>query len=174
MKSARTATRSPQILSGWKEIANYLGKGVRTVQRYERLHGFPVRRPAGKPWGSVVATTAEIDAWVEASPLRDELWLLRDTKPVTASWAEIQKGAAEMRKLAQQMRELRNELRTSVGALRSSVFQFRQGLHGSGDGRNSFERQANRTKALFTLLQTNLGGGRSKGTWGQTDEKRVS
>lgn len=24
-----------RLLSGWKEIANYLGKGVRTVQRYE-------------------------------------------------------------------------------------------------------------------------------------------
>jgi len=43
----------PQILSGWKEIANYLGKGVRTVQRYERYMGLPVRRPAGKPSGSV-------------------------------------------------------------------------------------------------------------------------
>ena len=26
------------IISGWKDIANYLGKGVRTVQRYERAN----------------------------------------------------------------------------------------------------------------------------------------
>ena len=31
-----------QVLNGWKEIANYLGKGVRTVQRYEREFGLPV------------------------------------------------------------------------------------------------------------------------------------
>lgn len=34
-----------EILSGWKEIANYLRKGVRTVQRYERELGLPIRRP---------------------------------------------------------------------------------------------------------------------------------
>src|SRR5262249_12461236 len=61
----------PQFLSGWKEIANYLGKGVRTVQRYELQMQLPVRRPAGKPWGSVVATKAELDAWVNASPIRE-------------------------------------------------------------------------------------------------------
>jgi len=36
-----------EILSGWKEIACHLGRGVRTVQRYERELGLPIRRPLG-------------------------------------------------------------------------------------------------------------------------------
>ncbi len=31
------------VLNSWKEIACYLGRGVRTVQRYERDLGLPVR-----------------------------------------------------------------------------------------------------------------------------------
>jgi hypothetical protein len=57
-------TLKPKVLSGWKDIANYLGKGVRTVQRYERQQHLPVRRISGKTTGSVIATTADLDAWV--------------------------------------------------------------------------------------------------------------
>ena len=35
------------VLSSWKDIAKYMGKGVRTVQRWERHLGLPVRRPNG-------------------------------------------------------------------------------------------------------------------------------
>lgn len=57
-----------EIFSGWKEVANYLGKGVRTVQRYEHQLALPIHRPAGKPAGSVIATKKELDDWVNASP----------------------------------------------------------------------------------------------------------
>lgn len=53
-----------QFLSGWKEIANYLGKGVRTVQRYERQMGLPIHRPVGKTSPAVVAVEAELDQWL--------------------------------------------------------------------------------------------------------------
>ena len=56
----------PQFLNGWKEIANYLGKGVRTVQRYERDMGLPILRPAGTHAAAVVAMKAELDEWVTA------------------------------------------------------------------------------------------------------------
>lgn len=55
-----------EILSGWKEIANYLGKAVRTLQRYEREMGFPVHRPAGKSLAAVVAIKTELDEWLIA------------------------------------------------------------------------------------------------------------
>ena len=64
-----------ELFSGWKEIANYFGKGVRTVQRYERELGLPVRRPPGKTCGSVMATTAELDAWIAARPVREAFQL---------------------------------------------------------------------------------------------------
>jgi len=36
-----------EVLNSWKEIAAYVGRGVRTVQRWERELGFPVRHPLG-------------------------------------------------------------------------------------------------------------------------------
>jgi hypothetical protein len=84
MKPSAKKVASQQFLSGWKDIASYLGKGVRTVQRYERDLALPVRRPAGKSTGSVVATRAELDAWVGASPIRAAFRLTRAT-PVSAS-----------------------------------------------------------------------------------------
>lgn len=56
-----------QILSGWKAIANYLGSGVRSVQRYERELGLPIYRPAGKPKSRVTAVKAELDRWSRGS-----------------------------------------------------------------------------------------------------------
>ncbi len=52
------------ILNGWKEIGNYLGRGVRTVQRWEHL-GLPIRRPAGRIRSAVCAVPEEIDAWLK-------------------------------------------------------------------------------------------------------------
>ena len=53
------------ILKGWKEVAKYLGSGVRTVQRWEAL-GLPVRRPAHRRRSAVVALTKDIDAWLRS------------------------------------------------------------------------------------------------------------
>lgn len=51
-------------LNSWKEIATYLGKGVRTVQRWEAQMGLPVRR-LGREGGEIVyALRSEIDAWI--------------------------------------------------------------------------------------------------------------
>lgn len=65
-----TTPELPRYLTGWKEIATYLGRGVRTVQRYERQIGLPVHRPAGKSIAAVIATKAELDAWVMADSTR--------------------------------------------------------------------------------------------------------
>jgi hypothetical protein len=61
-----------EIFSGWKEIAKYLGKGVRTVQRYEREVGLPIHRVAGKSHGSVITTKAELDGWVNGGARQTE------------------------------------------------------------------------------------------------------
>src|ERR1700716_4030828 len=58
------ATRSPdERLESWKEIASYLKKGVRTVQRWERTEGLPVRRLGQDRTGFVFAYKSELDAW---------------------------------------------------------------------------------------------------------------
>lgn len=50
-------------LESWKAIAAYLGRGVTTVQRWEREEDLPVRRHAHAARGSVFAYRSEIDEW---------------------------------------------------------------------------------------------------------------
>jgi|SRR5579871_5182202 len=52
------------LLTSWKEIAGFLGKGVRTVQRWEATLGLPVIRPADRRSGIVMARPAELEAWI--------------------------------------------------------------------------------------------------------------
>lgn len=52
------------VLTSWKEIAQYLGKGVRTVQRWEEHFGLPIRRLRGESHHAVLAIAEEIDGWV--------------------------------------------------------------------------------------------------------------
>ena len=53
-------------LDSWKEIASYLGRGIRTVQRWEREEGLPVHRLAHDKRGSIYANRDELDAWWES------------------------------------------------------------------------------------------------------------
>jgi hypothetical protein len=52
------------LLDSWKEIAAYLGRGVRTVQRWESDLHLPVRRPSDKPHNSIIAFKSELDRWL--------------------------------------------------------------------------------------------------------------
>jgi|SRR5215472_2055978 len=60
-----TSTAHSAILTCWKDIAGYMGKGVRTVQRWEEQLDLPVHRPNGVTHkSSVVAYPHELDAWL--------------------------------------------------------------------------------------------------------------
>jgi hypothetical protein len=51
-------------LDCWKLIAAYLGREVRTVQRWERKEALPVHRHVHSKGSSVYAFKHEIDAWL--------------------------------------------------------------------------------------------------------------
>jgi phage terminase Nu1 subunit (DNA packaging protein) len=53
-------------LASWKEIAVYLGREVRTVQRWERREGLPVHRHSHAKGSSVWAFKEEMDAWLHS------------------------------------------------------------------------------------------------------------
>jgi hypothetical protein len=53
----------PDLLSGWKEIASWSGRSVRSVQRWERDLGLPVHRIKTPDGQSVYARRSELDAW---------------------------------------------------------------------------------------------------------------
>ena len=59
-------------LDSWKEIAAYLKKEVRTVQRWEKNLGLPVRRLAQGKQGTVFAYKSELDAWWRQSQSKIE------------------------------------------------------------------------------------------------------
>ena len=67
------STRKTTRLDSWKEIATYLKRGARTVQRWEREEGLPVHRLPHEKLGSVYAYPAELDAWwsSRAAEIRD-------------------------------------------------------------------------------------------------------
>jgi tetratricopeptide (TPR) repeat protein len=54
---------SRERLESWKDIANYLHRGVRTVQRWEKEEGLPVYRHLHTKLGTVYSYKVEVDAW---------------------------------------------------------------------------------------------------------------
>jgi len=54
-------------LDSWKEIARYLRRYERTVQRWELECGLPIHRLSSMKRGGVFAYTEELDAWLAES-----------------------------------------------------------------------------------------------------------
>ncbi|HET7219187.1 MAG TPA: AAA-like domain-containing protein [Vicinamibacterales bacterium] len=50
-------------LDSWKEIADYLRRGLTTVQRWEREEGLPIHRHVHTSGGSVFAYPEDLDKW---------------------------------------------------------------------------------------------------------------
>lgn len=61
---AHAARSSPAILNSWKEIAAYLGRGVRTVQRWERELRLPVHRIGKGKRSPVYALIPQLKFWL--------------------------------------------------------------------------------------------------------------
>lgn len=59
-------------LDSWGEIASYLGREVRTVQRWERTEGLTVHRHEHKKKSTVYAFTGELDAWIKKRQPKDD------------------------------------------------------------------------------------------------------
>lgn len=56
-------------LSSWKEIAQYFGKSVRTVQRWERQYGLPLHSPSRRT-GAILAFPTELSDWARSLSIR--------------------------------------------------------------------------------------------------------
>jgi hypothetical protein len=57
-----------RVFQSWKQIAEYVGRTERTVQRWEQEFGFPVHRPSGRARSSVMALAQEIQEWTRGKP----------------------------------------------------------------------------------------------------------
>ncbi len=138
--NGRRGGEAGQLLNSWKEIAAYLGRGVRTVQRWERDLRLPVRRPKGHERGAVIAFAEELDAWLHQTPMRSQAeppaaerrhGALPSDRPSTgrrAGQEELWRQSRSLRQLSRKVREdhistrLRN--RDLRHAVRKLVLQF--------------------------------------------------
>jgi hypothetical protein len=102
------------VLTSWKEIAAYLGKGVRTVQRWEEELRLPVRRPYGLDKHVVVALPEELDKWVH------ERLRPRSDRATNAHGTRTDQ-IARLHRLLQVMQQRTEILQKNVEILRNSA-----------------------------------------------------
>jgi len=113
----RQTVAQGEVFSGWKDVANYLGKSVRTVQRYERELGLPIRRPVANATIAVIATKAELDAWISASPLRRS----EVTGNNSGILKEFRMHVKELHQLRHETAQLRQAVNASLAVLRMNL-----------------------------------------------------
>lgn len=124
----QTVSQNTAVLTSWKDIARYMGKGVRTVQRWEMDFGLPVRRPQGSNKKAVLARPRDLDAWVA----------LRCTSRAQQQGAHAENGSVPQygklamlnaqietsRKLRENNAELMTQVRQQLNELRRQVLEL--------------------------------------------------
>lgn len=122
--SAMAAQASPSpvpaadVLNSWKEIAAYLNRGVRTVQRWEADLAMPVRRPRGSIRSAVVAVRSDIDEWLNSLPVRDAT---QKTQGNGFHAPNAICNQTEIRDLIARSRTLRRDMAQSRDGLKSAL-----------------------------------------------------
>jgi hypothetical protein len=133
----QAAVTGPVMLNSWKEIASYLDRGVRTVQRWERELQLPVHRIGKGKRSPVYAITTELKLWLRTAeipraektaaqpillarsgtPIEDSLRLLTSVRSLAQSVVEnslLQQRQAEiLRTRMVQIRELHARMKRS-------------------------------------------------------------
>jgi TolB-like protein len=66
MNAPRDTESSSRRLNSWKEIADFLDRDVRSVQRWEHERGLPIHRIPGQKGGAVFAYEAELEDWLRS------------------------------------------------------------------------------------------------------------
>ena len=107
------------VLNSWKEIATYLGRGVRTVQRYERELHLPVRRFNGKPHASVVALPGDLDDWLRHVAVSDAV--ISQPSRLGATVKAVRTSIAESEHLRHQCHDLRMTNREALTSLLANL-----------------------------------------------------
>src|SRR5215469_14773163 len=107
---------SDAILNSWKEIATYVGRGVRTIQRWEQSLDFPIHRPHGRPRSAVIALKPQIVEWLrmthvdphvnqltnwksQAPATQDDQLLLVRTRALLAKSSSLRTPLAQTKKM---------------------------------------------------------------------------
>ena len=117
---------TPAVFSSWKEIAQYFGKSVRTVQRWERTLDLPVIRPENTSGNIVMAKVSDLEAWLQQPAERD---VSVRASEVTQNWAksryECRKRVAKMELLLADLNRHTQRLRVNTTAMSLSCMRIK-------------------------------------------------
>jgi Tol biopolymer transport system component len=83
---AQPVPRREERFTSWKEIAAYLKRDIRTVQRWETSRGLPVHRLPGKARSPIYALKSELDEWWRRTPARLEAATVLPLVPSYRRW----------------------------------------------------------------------------------------
>lgn len=122
VQASSAPANASDVLNSWKEIAAYLKRGVRTVQRWEAEIGLPVRRPRGTCRSAVIAVRSDIDEWLNSVPLRGGTQSSQEngfhSQPnAIAGKSEIRDVIAHSRSLRRNMAHSRDEFQSALDRL---------------------------------------------------------
>jgi predicted DNA-binding transcriptional regulator AlpA len=132
-------------LNGWKEIAAFLGKSVRTVQRWEREFSLPVHRLGGNGSEVVFAWRSEITEWTRSAaqarasagtpPDGEEPSAASTARRAATRGAEIEAAPATRPAWALAPRWRAALATAALLAVSTALWiGWREGLFGAGDG----------------------------------------
>ena len=100
------------LLSSWKEVASYLNRGMRTVQRWERF-GLPVHRMGDSSRAPVFAFANEIEGWLRNAPSSLGLTNNHDAR-LSTQRAKLTSRQRRLIEFAQELRHRALELMQAV------------------------------------------------------------
>jgi adenylate cyclase len=130
----KPAPESGERLDSWKEIAAYLRRGTRTVQRWEREEGLPIHRLQHDKLGSVYAFRSELDAWwaSRGSALREDAPARAECRASIAvlPFADLSREKDQeyfCEGVAEEIINALTRLEKLRVASRTSAFRFKQG-----------------------------------------------
>ena len=135
---AHAARSSPAILNSWKEIAAYLGRGVRTVQRWEHELSLPVHRIGNGKRSPVYALIPQLKFWLTTSSTnsvvlpvlnKGTLSHLEETKTKKNSMIKMSRELiAQSQNLVRAVAEASNQQRRQAEILQKRILEMRSRL----------------------------------------------
>lgn len=116
-----------RMLSSWKEIAQFFGKGVRTVQRWEKTLDLPIHRPPGAPSNVVLAKESDLEEWMNRGMISAQT---RATASLDSAFDSIEKSIHDLPREAGQRRERISLIRERIEHLRQALEDAERGSDG--------------------------------------------
>ncbi len=110
----------PSMLNSWKEIATYLSRGVRTVQRWHSALHLPVHKIKPSRRSPVFAYKSELDLWMRQCAGRegeDSSYIQHKHLQVSSAAERAMNSAGKMSSLLDKQHDQLNRLAEQINRL---------------------------------------------------------